>query len=130
MRKNWLPGDALDKTAAFSLRQHFPDAFDGLSTGQSTFVLRDSDFPPDITDLKVKAIVAQALDTEGKGVESIAISFRKEGTSFANSKVTGAGGFTEDVNAKIPFVPQEEECLCREAGLFRLTNPRSVLQAG
>jgi hypothetical protein len=116
-------GDALDKTAAFSLRQQFPDSFDQLATGQASFPLQDSDFPPDITDLKVKAIVGQAVDADGKGVEGIAIDFHKQDTSFLQSKTTSAGGFTEEVSTPIPFIASEFRVPIQGAWTIHLPDP-------
>jgi hypothetical protein len=101
-------GDALDRVAAFSLRQQFPDAFADLAGPGASFTLREDDFPPDLTDLRVKTVVAQALDADGKGVEGIGFDIRDATGGFALSRTTAAGGFTEAPDAPIEFVPPDQ----------------------
>jgi Tc toxin complex TcA C-terminal TcB-binding domain len=100
--------DGLDKTALFSLRQRFPDTFFDLESGTASFVLEDSDFPPDFVDRRVKAIIGQVVDADGVGVEGIGLEFAKVGTSFTVARTTSAGGFSEPMDEPIVFVEPPE----------------------
>jgi hypothetical protein len=82
------------------------DRCDGpLETGAAAFDLRESDFEQGLTDLKVKTVVAQARDSEGRGVEAVELEILKPEGSFLLSRTTGPGGFSEDVSGPIPMVP-------------------------
>jgi hypothetical protein len=123
-------GDALDKTAVVSLRHRFRDAFEQLRTGPATFSftdrdfpLTDSDFPAHITDLKVKAVVVQALDANGTGVEGVTFEVRNQAGGFALTKTTGPGGFTEALDAPIPVVPRDQRVALMGAWQLALPDP-------
>ncbi len=101
-------GGALDRMLTVPLRRRFPDTFDELEVGPGSFTLREQDFPDDITDLRVKAIVAQAVDGDGKGVSGIGLEISKPGTPVSLTRTTGADGFSEDLDAEIPPIPEAD----------------------
>ena len=124
-------GDLLDRTAAVSLRHRFRDAFEQLETEPATFSftdrdvpLTDSDFPAKITDLKVKAIVIQALDTNKTGVEGVTFEVRNQASGFTLTKTTGPSGFTEALDARIPVVPREQRVALLGTWQLALPDPR------
>jgi hypothetical protein len=100
--------DHLDLITPFSLRQQFPDTFSQLVGGQASLSLRREDFPPKITDLNLKTVVAQALDQQKKGIEGLALAIARPGTTLDLTRSTHADGFSEDVTAEIPFLPSAE----------------------
>jgi hypothetical protein len=123
-------GDALDKTAAVSLRHRFRDAFEQLGTGpaifsftDADFPLTDSDFPAHITNLKVKAVVVQALDADGTGVEGVTFEVRNQAGGFVLTKTTRPGGFTEALDAPIPVVPRDQRVALLGAWQLALPDP-------
>jgi hypothetical protein len=101
-------GGALDRILTVPLRRRFPDAFDELEVGPGPFTLREQDFPDDITDLRVKAIVAQAVDGDGKGVSGIGLEISKPGTPVSLTRTTGADGFSEDLDVEVPPIPEAD----------------------
>lgn len=115
--------DVLDKTAAFSLREQFPDAFDRLATGAGSFELTESDFPTDLTDLKVKTVVGQLIDDEGNGVEGIALEMGRVDGTFELSRTTLTGGFTEALDEEIPVTPIEQRVSILGDWQVRLADP-------
>jgi Tc toxin complex TcA C-terminal TcB-binding domain len=99
--------DAPDRTAALSMQQSFlSDAFAALlATGAATFPLQAATFPdPTIADTKVKTVLWQAIDAEGKGVEGVRLRVSKEGAADAFDRTTRANGFSEDLDADLPFL--------------------------
>jgi hypothetical protein len=95
--------DLLDRIHSVSLTER--SVFLDLETGAAAFDLRESDFEQGLTDLKVKTVVAQARDSEGRGVEAVELEILKPEGSFLLSRTTGPGGFSEDVSGPIPMVP-------------------------
>ena len=116
-------GNALDRITAFSLRQRFADAFFQLETGQGSFVLRDQDFPAGMTNLKVKAVIAQALGREGEGVEGIALEITQLETSLSFTGTTVADGFSVNLNGEIPIVPPSNRPPVLGTWQLRLLDP-------
>lgn len=116
-------GDALDQTVAFSLRQRFPDAFFALESGAGSLLLEDSDFLPNLTDLKVKAVVAQVVDVEGRGVAGVRLDVTRADPAFEVTRTTGEGGFTESLDAEIPVVPPADRVPLLGAWQVRLPDP-------
>jgi hypothetical protein len=65
----------LDKTTVFSMKNgvdKFREAFDKLP-GEASLELTAEDFPQGITNLRLKALVVQALDKDGQGVANVAL---------------------------------------------------------
>jgi hypothetical protein len=96
---------ALDGILAVSLRQRFPDAFNALETGAASVPLGDVDFPDDVVDLRVKAVVAQAVDPDGAGVAGIDLQISRVEGGVELVRITGPEGFTEDLTAGVPELP-------------------------
>jgi hypothetical protein len=115
-------GGALDLILPVSLRQRFADTFFQLETGQGSFVLRDEDVPNGITNLRVKALVAQAVDRDGKGVAGLGLEMSKLDTPFSLTRTTGADGFSENLNADLPEIPEPRPAVTG-AWQIRLLNP-------
>jgi hypothetical protein len=115
-------GGLLDLILPISLRQRFADTFFQLETGPGSFVLRDEDVPDGITELRVKALVAQAVDQDGKGVAGLGFEISKLDTSFSLTRSTGADGFSENLSADLPEIP-EPRPLVTGAWQIRLLNP-------
>jgi hypothetical protein len=115
--------DGIDNTAFFPLRQQFPDAFFALESGQTTFELRESDFPTDIVATKVKTIVGQAIDVQGEGVEGVALEFAQANGDYVVSRTTVAGGFTEVVDEEIPVTPRDQRVPIVGPWVVRLADP-------
>jgi hypothetical protein len=126
-------GEDLDKVALVSLRGQFPDAFDALASGPATFVLEDTDFPPGITDLRVKAIVGQVVDDEGRGVAGITVRFNGvgAGAGYDETRTTGELGFTEVMEEPIPVVqPPEARVPAAATWEVHLVDPGQFDQIG
>jgi hypothetical protein len=117
------PEDRLDLITPFSLRQQFPDTFSQLVGGQASLALRREDFPSGITDLKLKTVVAQALDRQKKGVEGLALGIARPGTALDLVRSTRADGFSEDVTVPIPFLPRAERFPVEGNYTLRLPDP-------
>jgi hypothetical protein len=98
---------ALDAVLGISLRRRFPDAFDALATGTAAFDLRDVDFADDVSDLRVKAVLAQAVDVDGRGVAGVGLDVEHP-PALAVSRTTGPDGFTEDLSAELPDLPEPQ----------------------
>jgi hypothetical protein len=117
------PEDRLDLITPFSLRQQFPDTFSQLVGGQASLSLRREDFPSGIADLKLKTVVAQALDQQKKGVEGLALGIARPGTTLDLVRSTRADGFSEDVTVPIPFLPRAERFPVEGSYTLRLPDP-------
>lgn len=122
-----LQGDALDLISPFSLRQRFPDAFARLSGGQAQLAVARNDFPAGITGLKLKTLVAQALDSNKKGVEGVALELSKPGTPFRLERSTRTDGFSEDLTAEIPALPREQRVDLEGTYALRLVDPGQLV---
>lgn len=85
-------GRDLDRIAFFSLRQHFPDEFFGLTGGKVEFELLDGDFPLYMTGKKVKKIMLMVIDRNGKGIEGIRLRIAKLRDQPLASIPTDEGG--------------------------------------
>jgi hypothetical protein len=122
--------DQLDLIQAFSLSERFSDAFLELETGQAAFELREEDFEPGITDLKVKTVIAQALDDERNAVEGLALEISKPGTSLSLARTSGPDGFSEDLSGEIPTVPIPERPLIVGTWQVQLPDPGQFARMG
>jgi hypothetical protein len=118
-----LAGDARDLISPFSLRQRFPDALAQLAGGPAQLVLARADFPSGITALRLKTVVAQALDDDRKGIDGLALEISKPGTAFHLERTTSAGGFSEDLSAELPVLPPGQRPDVEGAYALRLTGP-------
>jgi hypothetical protein len=119
-------GKALDRIRAYSLQQRFPNTFDQLGqTGQGTFAISEEDFP---ADSKVQTVVMQALDEDNKGIEGTEIELSKPGTSFTLSRTTVEMGFSEDIDAEIPPVPEADRPPTQGTWQIRLPKPEQFTQ--
>jgi hypothetical protein len=94
-------GGQLDRVNGFSVRNQFPDAFFALESGEATFTFNADMFRPDLTDLQLKAVVVQAVDAEGDGLGGIEVEIRRDEFAFTRRRVTGTGGFSEDLDAPL-----------------------------
>jgi hypothetical protein len=101
-------GDQLDRVDGFSLRNQFPDAFFSLESGQATFTFDAEMFRPDLTDLQLKAVVVQAVDEEGDGLAGIEVEIRRDEFGFSRGRVTGSGGFSEDLDAGLEVLERDD----------------------
>jgi hypothetical protein len=119
---------ALDRITAISMQEQFRDEFLQLETGESSFVLEDTHFPFGLTDLKVKTVIAQAIDFEQNGATGVQLKISKDGTSFTLDRTTGANGFSEDINADIPVLEQSERFPVFGTWRVQLPNPEQFNQ--
>ena len=99
----------LDKIALISLRSQFADAYDALPNGPGVFNLDEDDVPPNITELRVKTIVGQVVDTDGTGVAGVGMELSSVDNVFSMTRTTGDEGFTEEMDEAIPFVQPPED---------------------
>lgn len=118
-----LQGDALDLISPFSLQGKFPDVLAQLASGEAELTLERSDFPAGITDLKLKTVIAQALDGEARGVEGIDLALMRPGTALDLRRVTSSDGFTEKLGEEIPLLPSEERFPVEGAYTLRVAEP-------
>jgi len=127
LAEDFVDGETLDRIKVFSLRRQFRDTFDDLESGTATLPLTarhfdDIDF--DGTDAKVRTVVAQAVDTEGKGVEGVDLELTKPGSAFQLARRTGPGGFSEDFSqGRPPIQPPGSRPPGAGAWQVRLTDP-------
>lgn len=113
--------EALDRTTAVAMKQSFlSDAFaDFLATGVMSFQIQAATFPDrTIANTKLKTVLFQAVDEEGKGVEGVRLIVSKEGASVTFDRTTLANGFSEDLNIDIPFL--EPSLRFAMEGLWRI----------
>jgi len=115
----------LDRVTPFSLRNDFPNVFQQLPGGQVLFPMDRQDFPTGIIDLKLKTIVAQALDKEKNPVEGFAIELSRPGTQFLRVRTTGPDGFSEDL-ADVFVLPKEQRFPIEGEYQIRLTDPAQL----
>jgi hypothetical protein len=116
-------GDGLDRISAFSLRQQFPDAFFALQGGPATLSLDAARFPNGLTNLRCKAVIAQALDSDGKGVPDIGLEISKPDAGYTRQRVTGKDGFSEDLSAAPEILEVGQRFPVLGGWRFRLTAP-------
>ena len=124
------PEGLLDLVTPFSLRTVFEDVFDQLSAGQASLILKRQDFPSGITNLRLKTVVAQALDNDENAVEGVTLEIARPGTTFALVRTTHADGFTEDVTLPLPFLPPPERFPVEGSYTLRLTDPNQFSRLG
>jgi hypothetical protein len=116
-------GDALDLISPFSLRQRFPDDFADLSSnGTAEFNFVRNDFPAGIDELKLKSLVVQALDSQKRGIEGLSLEVTKPGTPVMVARTTLADGFSEDLSADIPVLPDDQRAEVAGTYTLRLVN--------
>lgn len=101
-------GEALDRVTAISLRQHFPDVLSRLAAGPASLVLKEAHFPSTITNMRLKAVIGQAVDQANHGVEGINLEVAKPENFFTLIRTTGVHGFTEDLASDIPVLPPSD----------------------
>jgi hypothetical protein len=113
----FVDGETLDRMHVISLRRQFPSDFEELATGAATFELSAGDFSgPDFDgeEARVRTVVAQALDSDGAGIEGVGLQIAKPGTDLALARTTVSGGFSEDLSAGRPPIQPPES---RPAGV-------------
>jgi hypothetical protein len=113
----FVDGETLDRMRVISLRRQFPNDFAELATGAATFELSAEHFSsPDFDGeaARVRTVVAQALDSDGAGIEGVGLQIAKPGTDFALGRTTVSGGFSEDLSAGRPPIQPPES---RPAGV-------------
>lgn len=101
--------DRLDQITFIALRTRITERWPIPQTGVGTLVLQEQDFSPDITDLKVKTVVAQVVAEDGSGLEGIAIEISHAESSFSLTKTTVTNGFSDDVDLEIPIVDNPDD---------------------
>ena len=123
-------GDSLDRISAFFLRQQFPDIFFALQSGEAVLELEDDDFPDGLTNLQFKMVIAQALDQEGKGLPGISVEISRPEFSFTQARVTGADGFSENLDTVPPSLPPDQRFPMLGAWQIRLPESTQFPQLG
>jgi hypothetical protein len=121
-------GRALDAILAISLRQRFPDAFDALATGEAAFALGVEDFPA-ADELRIKAVVAQAVDADGAGLAGVGLEIAHDPAPTL-VRTTGPGGFTEDLGADLPELPEADRAAPTGTWRLRLADPSRFADIG
>jgi hypothetical protein len=118
-----LGGDReLDSVLAVSVRQRFPDAFAALAGGPASVVLDEDDFPGTDSGSRVTAVLAQAVDADGAGLAGIGLEISADpGPSLV--RTTGPGGFTEDLSAELPEIPEPDRPAPAGSWRLRLLDP-------
>jgi hypothetical protein len=116
-------GETVDRVLPVSLRGQFPDAFDALASGTGSIELSDTEFPFGTVNPELKAVVALALDEDGRGVEGVGVEIAKPDASFTLARTTGANGFSEDVTAPIEFLDIEDRFTVIGQWTVSLTDP-------
>lgn len=122
------PEPRLDLVTPFSLRQQFPDALSQLGGGPVTLSFQRDNFPSGIADLKLKTVVIQALDSQKKALEGIALNIARPGTALDLVRTTRADGFSEDITTPITFLPEQDRFPVEGSYTLRLTNPSQANQ--
>jgi hypothetical protein len=123
-------GEPLDKITAFSLRELFPDAFADLRTGTAVVPLDRSDFPSGLANLRFKALVAQALDEDDSGIEGIRLRLGRPDVAFQRDRVTGRGGFSENLDAEIEILPLADRFPVEGSWRIQLRDPQQFSRLG
>jgi hypothetical protein len=121
--------DALDLISPLSLRQRFPDAFATLAGAGAQFSLVRNDFPAGIANLRLKSVVMQALDAQKKGIAGLSLELTRPGTALRVERTTHAGGFSEDLGAAIPNLPDDQRLDPVGGYALRLVTPGPVAVA-
>jgi hypothetical protein len=121
-------GRALDGILAVSLRQRFPDAFDALATDGATFPLGDEDFPA-ADGLRIKSVVAQAVDADGAGLAGVGLEIAHDPAPTL-VRTTGPEGFTEDLGADLPELPEPDRTAPTGTWRLRLADPSRFADIG
>jgi hypothetical protein len=121
-------GRALDRILAVSLRQRFPDAFDALATGEASFALAAEDFPA-AAELRLSAVVAQAVDADGAGLAGVELEIAHDPAPTL-VRTTGADGFTEDLSADLPELPEADRTAPTGGWRLRLADPGRFADLG
>jgi hypothetical protein len=117
-------GDALDRIAVILMRQQRPDALTRLlATGETLFQVLDRDLPVRLTDVKVKTIISQTIDKDGKGVPSISLTITKPDTRLSIARTTREDGYSEDLTSKLPFVEPADRVPMLGTWQVRLPDP-------
>jgi hypothetical protein len=101
-------GDDFDRVDVFSLRQAFPDTYFALANGVAPLELTAESFDPELTDLECKAVIVQAVDEDDDGLAGIGVVVRRDELGFVRERVTGAGGFSEDLEQPLEEVPRDQ----------------------
>ncbi|MFQ5650692.1 MAG: hypothetical protein ACE5IY_12185 [bacterium] len=121
-------GKPLDRVAMFSLRHHFPDEFFGISGGAVAFELLHGDFPLYAENKKVKKVIVQAVDKDGRGLQGIGMTITHTGSSgLTINALTGADGFSSDPT-KMSDLPLSDQVAITGAWNIKLTNTAQASQ--
>jgi hypothetical protein len=122
------PDDRLDLITPFSLRQQFSDAFFQLMNGKTDIPLQRQDFPSGITNLRLKMVIAQALDKNKKGINGLKLQIIRPETTLNLERTTHPDGFSEDFAVKIPSLPVAERFPVDGTYTLCLTDPNQAGQ--
>ena len=82
-------------------------------------------FRPDLTNLQTKAVVVQAVDDDGDGLAGIEVEIRRDEFGFIRRRVTGPGGFSEDLDAPLDVLEPDDRFPVPATGRSRCRNPGS-----
>jgi hypothetical protein len=123
-------GDALERIAAVSLRQIFPDTFFALQSGTAGLTLGPENVPSNLRNLEFKQILAQALDEENKPVAGVGIEIARPDAGFDQVRVTRADGFTEDLDAAPQSLPPNQRFPLLGVWQVKLSDPSSFQSLG
>jgi hypothetical protein len=123
-------GDLLDRISPFSLRQQFPDAFSALPDGPATIALEQERFPQGFANLQFKAVVAQALDVDDRGVVGVAVEVGRPEFGFTRARMTGQGGFSEDLSVPLEALGIDQRFPVVGDWVVRLPDPSQFSQLG
>jgi len=118
-------GDALDRVAVILLGEQFPDILEQVqSTGTASFQVQEKlQVPSELTDVKVKTIIAQTVDRDKKGKAGIALEIAKPGTAFSIARTTRQDGYSEDLSSPPPVFAPADRVPMIGTWQIRLTNP-------
>lgn len=98
-----LAGDAIDLITPVSLREDFPRLLNDLRSGQTTLSLARDRFPTGIIDLKLKTVIALAIDSQKKGLAGLRLEISR-GDAVHLFRTTRADGFSENLAEEIPVI--------------------------
>jgi hypothetical protein len=121
-------GDALDRVDVISLRQQFPDTFFELENGEAVLTLNPDAFDPELENMQVKAVVLQAIDSDGAGLPGIRLEIRRDEAGFAHRRVTGAGGFSEDLDGALELLAPPDRVSVLGSWQLLVPNPNEFAQ--
>jgi hypothetical protein len=116
-------GDTLDRILTVPLRQRFPDALPKLATGPATLTLAPTDFVSDLPQPRVKAVLAQALDAQGRGVAGVGLEIARTDAGFTLARTTTATGFSEDLSAPPALLDPADRFQAPGDWIVRLADP-------